>query len=225
MVSTIISVVLYTISLLTSYYKMNVVEKINLNRSRAKRLRTILTDDLYFTTTNSYKETLSDLLRKLHMTISSFKKRNADKPEYHTPRDLSKRQYEVIDNAISNYNEWLVKDSSNPDFISSRSQQMSLVDKLNTRFYDVYRRVKDRQDLEVPDGSEFYGKTLTETPTHIISSNSIERIPQQVIPLVKSLKEQLFKRKMLLTKKQKIYCNKLFKEINELEINYLKEIG
>ncbi len=196
---------------------MNVKEKNNLNRSRAKRLRTILSDDLYFSTSNTYKETLSDLLRKLHMTISSFKKRNADKPDYHMGRDLSKRQYEVIDNAISNYDKWLVKDSNNPDFISSRSQQMALIEKLNSRFYEVYKRVKGL-DIEVPDGSEFYGKTLTYTSME-------DRLPQQLIPLVQSLKDQLFKRKMLLTKKQKIYCNKLFKEITDLEINYLKEKG
>ncbi len=49
------------------------------------------------------------------------------------------------------------------------------------------------------------------------------RLPQQVIPLINSLMKQLFTRKMLLTNKQKLYCNNLYKEITEINIKRIKE--
>lgn len=106
---------------------MNVEEKNKLNRLRSKRLRQILADELYFNMPNTYNEMLSDLLRKLHQNISSFRKRNAKKPSYHSGRDLSKRQYEVIDEAIERYDLWLTKDKTDPEFQVKRDFQIKKI--------------------------------------------------------------------------------------------------
>lgn len=106
---------------------MNVEEKNKLNRLRSKRLRQILADKLYFNTPNTYNELLSELLRKLHNNIFSFRKRNAKKPSYHSGRDLSKRQYEVIDEAIERYDFWLTKDKTDPEFQVNRDFQVKKV--------------------------------------------------------------------------------------------------
>ena len=95
-------VVLYIVSLLTS--RMTCEEKNKLNRSRALCLRKMLADDVYFTVPNTYQTLLSDLLTKIHQNISSFRKRNAKKPSYHSGRDLSPKQYKVIEDAIHGTN-------------------------------------------------------------------------------------------------------------------------
>lgn len=114
-------VVLYIVSLLTS--RMTCEEKNKLNRSRALCLRKMLADDLYFTVPNTYQTLLSDLLTKLHQNISSFRKRNAKKPSYHSGRDLSPKQYKVIEDAITRYQHWLTKDKIDPEFQTKRDFQ------------------------------------------------------------------------------------------------------
>ena len=116
-----LSVVLYIVSLLTS--RMTCEEKNKLNRSRALCLRKMLADDLYFTVPNTYQTLLSDLLTKLHQNISSFRKRNAKKPSYHSGRDLSPKQYKVIEDAITRYQHWLTKDKIDPEFQTKRDFQ------------------------------------------------------------------------------------------------------
>ncbi len=95
---------------------MNCDEKNKLNRLRSKRLRQILADELYWSVPNTYQELLSNLLVKLHQNISSFRKRNANKPSYHSGRDLSTKQYKVIDEAIERYDVWLTKDKTDPEY-------------------------------------------------------------------------------------------------------------
>jgi len=114
-------VVLYIVSLLTS--RMTCEEKNKLNRSRALCLRKMLADDVYFTVPNTYQTLLSDLLTKLHQNISSFRKRNAKKPSYHSGRDLSPKQYKVIEDAITRYQHWLTKDKIDPEFQTKRDFQ------------------------------------------------------------------------------------------------------
>lgn len=106
---------------------MNVEEKNKLNRLRSKRLRQILDDELYWSIPNTYQELLSSLLVKLHQNISSFRKRNAKKPSYHSGRDLSTKQYKVIDEAIKRYDVWLTKDKINPEFQVNRDFQIKKV--------------------------------------------------------------------------------------------------
>jgi hypothetical protein len=118
-------VVLYIVSLLTS--RMTCEEKNKLNRSRALCLRKMLADDVYFTVPNTYQTLLSDLLTKLHQNISSFRKRNAKKPSYHSGRDLSPKQYKVIEDAITRYQHWLTKDKIDPEFQTKRDFQENKV--------------------------------------------------------------------------------------------------
>ena len=120
-----LSVVLYIVSLLTS--RMNCEEKNKLNRSRASTLRKMLADDVYFSLPNTYQTLLSDLLTRLHQNISSFRKRNAKKPSYHSGRDLSPKQYKVIDEGIKRYEHWLTKDKTDPEFQSKRDFQENKV--------------------------------------------------------------------------------------------------
>jgi hypothetical protein len=94
-------------------------------------------------------------------------------------KDLSSRQNKVIDKAILKYEAWLKKDSSDPDFISSRNLHIA---KLNEIL-----RVRDI--------------------TGCTDSNTLR--------IVDDMKRQLMKRKMLLTNKQKILCNKLYIEAKE----------
>ena len=124
---------------------------------------------------------LSDILRKLTQGVR-----------------MTQRQNEVINNAIHKYKMWLVKDQNDPNFISNRSRQVRLIDKLKTHFYDTAKR---------SDGS----------------MSDMGRLPQQVIPLIDSLMKQLFTRKMLLTNKQKLYCNNLYKEITEINIKRINK--
>ena len=154
------------------------------DKKRCKDLRKLLDDKLYFNpnyTPPSYQIMLSDILRKLTQGVR-----------------MSQRQNEVINNAIHKYKMWLVKDQNDPNFISNRSRQVRLIDKLKTHFYDTAKR---------SDGS----------------MSDMGRLPQQVIPLINSLMKQLFTRKMLLTNKQKLYCNNLYKEITEINIKRIKE--
>ena len=119
-------VVLYIVSLLTS--RMTCEEKNKLNRSRALCLRKMLADDLFFSLPKSnYQSLLSDLLTRLHQNISSFRKRNAKKPSYHSGRDLSPKQYKVIDEAIKRYEHWLTKDKTDPEFQNKRDFQENKV--------------------------------------------------------------------------------------------------
>lgn len=111
---------------------------------------------------------------------------------------MSQRQNEVINNAIHKYKMWLVKDQNDPNFISNRSRQVRLIEKLKTYFYDTARQ---------SDGS----------------MRDMGNLPQQVIPLINSLMKQLFSRKMLLTNKQKLYCNNLYKELTEINNKRIKE--
>jgi len=144
---------------------------------RCKDLRKMLDDKLYFNPNSSppsYQIMLSDILRKLTQGNS-----------------MSQRQNEVIDNALHKYKMWLVKDQNDPNFISNRSRQVRLIEKLKTYFYDTARQ---------SDGS----------------MRDMGSLPQQVIPLINSLMKQLFSRKMLLTNKQKRYCNSLYKELTEI---------
>ena len=120
-----LSVVLYIVSLLTS--RMTCEEKNKLNRSRASTLRKMLADDVYFSLPNTYQTLLSDLLTRLHQNISSFRKRNAKKPSYHSGRDLSPKQYKVIDEGIKRYEHWLTKDKTDPEFQSKRDFQENKV--------------------------------------------------------------------------------------------------
>jgi|TARA_B100001094_G_scaffold296070_1_gene317989 hypothetical protein len=106
---------------------MTCEEKNKLNRSRALCLRKMLADDVYFTVPNTYQTLLSDLLTKLHQNISSFRKRNAKKPSYHSGRDLSPKQYKVIEDAITRYQHWLTKDKIDPEFQTKRDFQENKV--------------------------------------------------------------------------------------------------
>ena len=189
---------------------MNYQQTIEITKHRSSMLRKMLSDTLYFdprfgVETNSYQKLLTDLQYKLHQQVNRSRKRNYDKPSHNVPRKLSKRQIEVIENAIDRYERWLTKDKDNPEFISTRHKQMNLVDKLNSRFFEVWKKLDEVE----------------------IKMN--EYLPRQVIPLVKSLKTQLFQRKLLLTKAQKIYCNDLYAQIKELESKSLfkksKETG
>ena len=57
------------------------------------------------------------------MNLGAYRKRNQNKPEYHSGRDLSKKQYKVIEDAITRYQHWLTKDKIDPEFQTKRDFQ------------------------------------------------------------------------------------------------------
>jgi len=173
---------------------MNVDMKHTLNKQRASILRKMLSDELYLPN-GSYKQLLSDLTTKLHQSISTYRKLMNDSHR-DTPikdvivKDLSSRQNKVIDKAILKYEAWIKKDSIDPDFISSRNVQLAKLNEI-LRVQDItgYNNGSTNWTSAKRQG---YGKRV-----------------------VDDMKNQLMKRKMLLTNKQKILCNKLYNEAKE----------
>jgi len=181
-----------------------------LNKKRASMLRKMLNDKLYFyqresfdrpssnihkrsPSNKSFKELLTKLLTKLHQCINSDAG-SVSGTHYARPLILSGRQYEVIDNAIAKYKIWLTKDSEDPMFISNRNLHIRKLDTIKKALFPSHPRTGTYNELH----SEHYNR-----------GNFINTI-------IRDMKSQLVKRKMLLTDKQKRLCNKLYKEVKGL---------
>jgi len=152
------------------------------NHRRSRELRKVLADTLYMPDPpNEYKRMLSDLLQKLHSLNGAYRKNKTwDDMIRNVPfKDLSFKQYAVIDNAIIKYKKWCNKDKNDPEFIAKKSREIS---KLKTLVI------------------------LCEEHRDAVNYHYNRR-------LCYSMLEQINKRKILLTNKQKLLCNKIFKEI------------
>ena len=91
------------------------------NHRRCRDLRKVLADSLYMPTPNEYSRMLSDILQKLHSLNGAYRKNKS-----HVPfKDLSSKQYAVIDNAIIKYKKWCDKDKNDPEFIAKKSREIS----------------------------------------------------------------------------------------------------
>ena len=142
---------------------MNYQQTIELTKHRSSMLRKMLSDTLYFdprfgVETNSYQRLLTDLQYKLHQQVNRSRERNYNKPSHNVPRKLSKRQIEVIENAIDRYKRWLTKDKDDPDFISTRHKQMNLVDKLNA--HHTKGQVEPDEFTESTQSISFYDSII-----------------------------------------------------------------
>lgn len=146
------------------------------NHRRSRELRKVLADTLYMPDPpNEYKRMLSDILQKLHSLNGAYRKVGTNVPF----KDLSSKQYAVIDNAIIKYKRWCDKDKNDPEFIAKKSREIS---KLKT----LVILCEEHRDAT----NYYYNRRLCY-----------------------SMLEQINKRKILLTNKQKLLCNKIFKEI------------
>tara|TARA_Y100000592_G_scaffold67072_1_gene104317 strand:- start:54 stop:578 length:525 start_codon:yes stop_codon:yes gene_type:complete len=157
------------------------------NHRRSRDLRKVLADTLYMPDPpNEYKRMLSDILQKLHSLNGAYRKNKSNVPF----KNLSSKQYAVIDNAIIKYKRWCDKDKNDPEFIAKKSREISKLKTLLSLIDSYY-----------------------EHPMQLSSNRKI----------VLSMIEQIEKRKVLLTNKQKLLCNKKFKEINKWKPWYDKE--
>ena len=148
------------------------------NHRRSRDLRKVLADTLYMPDPpNEYKRMLSDILSKLHSLNGAYRKVGTNVPF----KDLSSKQYAVIDNAIIKYKRWCDKDKNDPEFIAKKSREIS---KLKT----LVILCEEHRDAK----NYHYNRKVCY-----------------------SMLEQINKRKILLTNKQKLLCNKMFKEIKE----------
>ena len=146
------------------------------NHRRSRELRKVLADTLYMPDPpNEYKRMLSDILSKLHSLNGAYRKVGTTVPF----KDLSSKQYAVIDNAIIKYKKWCDKDKNDPEFIAKKSREIS---KLKT----LVILCEEHRDAN----NYHYNRRICY-----------------------SMLEQINKRKILLTNKQKLLCNKIFKEI------------
>ena len=92
------------------------------NHRRSRELRKVLADTLYMPDPpNEYKRMLSDILSKLHSLNGAYRKVGTNVPF----KDLSSKQYAVIDNAIAKYNLWCNKDKNDPEFIAKKGREIS----------------------------------------------------------------------------------------------------
>lgn len=148
------------------------------NHRRSRELRKVLADTLYMPDPpNEYKRMLSDILQKLHSLNGAYRRNKSNVPF----KDLSFKQYAVIDNAIIKYKKWCDKDKNDPEFIAKKSREIS---KLKT----LVILCEEHRDAV----NYHYNRKLCY-----------------------SMLEQINKRKILLTNKQKLLCNKIFKEIKK----------
>ena len=147
------------------------------NHRRCRDLRKVLADSLYMPKPNEYSRMLSDILQKLHSLNGAYRKNKSNVPF----KDLSSKQYAVIDNAIIKYKRWCDKDRNDPEFIAKKSRE---VNKLKT----LVILCEEHRDAK----NYHYNRKVCY-----------------------SMLEQINKRKILLTNKQKLLCNKMFKEIKE----------
>ena len=148
------------------------------NHRRSRDLRKVLADTLYMPDPpNEYKRMLSDILQKLHSLNGAYRRNKSNVPF----KDLSSKQYAVIDNAIIKYKRWCDKDKNDPEFIAKKSREIS---KLKT----LVILCEEHRDAN----NYHYNRKLCY-----------------------SMLEQINKRKILLTNKQKLLCNKIFKEIKK----------
>ena len=69
------------------------------NHRRCRDLRKVLADSLYMPNPNEYSRMLSDILQKLHSLNGAYRKNKTNVPF----KDLSSKQYAVVDNAIAKY--------------------------------------------------------------------------------------------------------------------------
>ena len=146
------------------------------NHRRSRDLRKVLADTLYMPDPpNEYKRMLSDILQKLHSLNGAYRKNKSNVPF----KNLSSKQYAVIDNAIIKYKKWCDKDKNDPEFIAKKSREIS---KLKTLVI------------------------LCEEHRDAVNYHYNRKICYSML-------EQINKRKILLTNKQKLLCNKIFKEI------------
>ena len=146
------------------------------NHRRSRELRKVLADTLYMPDPpNEYKRMLSDILQKLHSLNGAYRRNKSNVPF----KDLSSKQYAVIDNAIIKYKRWCDKDKNDPEFIAKKRREIAKL-KILVILCEEHR-----------DANNYHYNRK----------------------LCYSMLEQINKRKILLTNKQKLLCNKIFKEI------------
>mgnify|MGYP001170315929 FL=1 len=146
------------------------------NHRRCRDLRKVLADSLYMPKPNEYSRMLSDILQKLHSLNGAYRKNKSNVPF----KDLSSKQYAVIDNAIIKYKRWCDKDRNDPEFIAKKIREVNKLKEL------VILCEENR------DNNYQYNRKICY-----------------------SMLEQINTRKILLTNKQKLLCNKIFKEMKK----------
>jgi len=105
------------------------------------------------------------------------------------------------------------KNKTNVPFKTLSVKQMAVVDKALTKYNKWLRR--DSEDADFISNRSLHLKKLEAilTLNEKQKSNQSFKYYDYNKRLVFSLKDQLMKRKILLTNKQKILCNKIYKEI------------
>jgi len=105
------------------------------------------------------------------------------------------------------------KNKTNVPFKTLSGKQMAVVDKALTKYNKWLRR--DSEDADFISNRSLHLKKLEAilTLNEKQKSNQSFKYYDYNKRLVFSLKDQLMKRKILLTNKQKILCNKIYKEI------------
>ena len=106
------------------------------NHRTCRALRTMLADDLYMPQPpNEYSRLLSSLLQQLHSIQGAYRKNKTNVPF----KTLSVKQMAVVDKALTKYNKWLTKDSTDADFMSNKKQQMKKLKSLLSLTESYYK--------------------------------------------------------------------------------------